>query len=55
MLKKFENVNIISVKSDTKSTKEIIDEMKDDTDIDYIQPNFIYYTNSNDTDYSKLW
>jgi hypothetical protein len=51
-------LKIAFVKSKNNSTKEIINELKNDSDIEFIQPNYVYKTQSlipNDSDYQKLW
>ncbi|MEA3387278.1 MAG: hypothetical protein U9Q66_02615 [Patescibacteria group bacterium] len=44
-----------SVKSDKIKTNKMIEILKLDEDIEYIQPNFIYKSTTNDSEYSNLW
>ncbi|MDR1944919.1 MAG: hypothetical protein LBQ59_02260 [Candidatus Peribacteria bacterium] len=45
--------------AENKTTQELINEFKNDPDVEYVQPNFIYYIQDvnlpNDADFSKLW
>jgi hypothetical protein len=46
------------IKAENKTTEELINEFKNDPNVEYVQPNFIYYTQEfipNDTDFGKLW
>lgn len=54
----FKNLWVSHIFSKTKSTRDIIEDLKNDPDIEYVQPNFIYKPLSidpNDPDYDKLW
>jgi hypothetical protein len=45
------------IKAENKTTEELINEFKNDPNVEYVQPNFIYYARGipNDIDFSKLW
>ncbi len=55
--KKLDN-EIQMLRASNKTTKQLINELKNDSNIEYVQPNFIYKTQSfsaNDEFYNNLW
>ena len=57
-LDSFDNFNIELFKSNTKSTKDLIDTLKDNINVEYIEPNYRRYVseiNTNDTYKNVLW
>lgn len=49
--------NLALLKSDNKTTENLINELRKDTAVEYVEPNYIrhYEGVPNDTDFNKLW
>ena len=55
--KKIERQNITLIKSGDKTTVELINDLKNNASVEFVEPNYIGYLSStpNDTNYNNLW